>query len=68
MKDYQKNSKLKETLYQKFGKVIYQEFYPKYSKPIIDKIDDELANHYGFTEEQKKFIVNFDRIFRIRDE
>jgi hypothetical protein len=47
------------------GTVGYQEFYPKYSKPIIDKIDELLSNHYRLTEEQKKFVINFDLRFRM---
>lgn len=30
------------------------------SKPIIDEIDTVLAEHYGFTEEELDFIVNYD--------
>jgi len=37
------------------GKVIYDEFYPKHSKPIIDEIDRVLAGHYGFTDEELDF-------------
>ncbi|MCL0072703.1 hypothetical protein M1N91_00500 [Dehalococcoidia bacterium] len=34
------------------GQVIYDEFYPEHSKPVIDKIDRVLAQHYGFTDEE----------------
>ena len=30
------------------------------SKPIIDEIDRVLAEHYGFTDEELDFIINFD--------
>lgn len=30
------------------------------SKSIIDQIDRELAKHYGFTEEEFDFIINYD--------
>ena len=33
--------------------------YPKASKPIIDKIDTVLARHYGFTDEELDFIINY---------
>ena len=41
---------------------------PKYSKPIIDEIDVLLAKHYGFTDEELDFIVNYDIKYRMGDE
>jgi hypothetical protein len=35
------------------------------SKPILDKIDSVLASHYGFTEEELDFIVNYDIKYRL---
>ena len=43
----------------------YQEFQPGLSKPIIDKIDRELAKHYGFTPEELDFIINYDIKYRM---
>lgn len=40
----------------------------KYSKPIIDEIDKVLARHYGFTEEELDFIINYDIKYRMGDE
>ena len=37
-------------------------------KPIIDKIDKVLAKHYGFTEEELDFIINYDIKYRMGDE
>lgn len=56
MKDLKKFSQRKECYYQATGKVVYDEFYPKHSKPIIDEIDRILAEHYGFTDEELDFI------------
>ncbi len=39
--------------------------YPKASKPIIDEIDCVLARHYGFTEEELDFIINYDIKYRM---
>ena len=62
--------------------------YPKYSKPIIDKVDSilnrptrdsytrchghidivrwlDLAQHYGFTDEELDFIINYDSKYRM---
>ena len=41
---------------------------PKKSKPIIDDIDKVLAKHYGFTEEELDFIINYDIKYRMGDE
>jgi hypothetical protein len=35
------------------------------SRPIIDEIDWVLARHYGFTEEELDFIVNYDIKYRM---
>lgn len=40
----------------------------KKSKPIIDKIDELLAKHYGLTEEELDFIINYDIKYRMGDE
>jgi hypothetical protein len=39
--------------------------FPKASKPIIDKIDYVLAQHYGFTDEEIDFIINYDIKYRM---
>jgi tRNA1(Val) A37 N6-methylase TrmN6 len=62
------NSYRKETYYKSTGKVIYDEFYPKLSKPIIDEIDKVFAQHYGFTEEELDFIINYDIKYRMGGE
>ena len=38
---------------------------PRYSKGIIDKIDEFLAGHYGFTAEELDFIINYDIKYRL---
>ena len=34
-------------------------------KPIIDEIDNALARHYGFTDEELDFIINYDIKYRM---
>jgi hypothetical protein len=63
-KDFEKNKYRKEAFYKTTGKVIYDEYYPKLSKPIIDQIDCLLAQHYGFTHEELDFIINYDIKYR----
>ncbi|HXH13702.1 MAG TPA: DNA methyltransferase [Alphaproteobacteria bacterium] len=38
---------------------------PKLSKSIIDQIDSALAQHYGFTNEELDFIINYDIKYRM---
>jgi len=61
MDDYREHSEEKE---RRDG-VRYQEFYPSHSKPIMDKIDRALAKHYGFTDEELDFIINYDIKYRM---
>ncbi len=65
MKNMKDNSYRKECYYKTTGKVVYDEYYPKYSKEIIDKIDTVLATHYGFTENELYYIINYDLKYRM---
>ena len=40
----------------------------KACKSILDDIDSELAKHYGFTEEELDFIINYDIKYRMGDD
>jgi hypothetical protein len=64
-KDLIDNSNRRVTYYKNTGKVEYDEFFPKKSKPIIDQIDTVLAEHYGFTEAELDFIINYDIKYRM---
>ncbi len=46
----------------------YGQYWVAGAKPIIDKIDEFLAKHYGFTEEELDFIINYDIKYRMGDE
>ena len=65
MNDFEKNKYRKETKYESTGRVIYDEYYPRKSKPIIDQIDTVLARHYGFAEEELDFIIYYDIKYRM---
>ena len=68
-RDYEKKKYTKSTHYKSTGNdVVYDEYYPKRSKKIIDEIDKVLAKHYGFTEEELDFIINYDIKYRMGDE
>lgn len=65
MEDYKANKIQKEKKSQQTGHIVYEEFYPRESKHILDKIDGILADHYGFTEEELDFILNYEIKYRI---
>jgi hypothetical protein len=43
----------------------YDEYQQALVKPVIDEIDRVLAEHYGFTDEELDFIVNYDIKYRM---
>ncbi len=51
--------------YQDWGVMKIQCVYPKHSKLILDEIDRVLAAHYGFTDEELDFIINYDIKYRM---
>ena len=65
MRSYNDNSILRTVRYKRKGNVTVQYFNFRPSKPIIDKIDRILAEHYGFTEEELDFIINYDIKYRM---
>ena len=65
MEDFKKNSRILEMNYAEWGMMKIQCIYPKHSKPILDKIDTVLAEHYGFTPEELDFIINYDIKYRL---
>jgi tRNA1(Val) A37 N6-methylase TrmN6 len=70
-KDFQKNSEVAVRNYAARGRSYVMEkqyFYIKKSKPIIDEIDKVLAQHYGFTDEELDFIINYDIKYRMGKE
>jgi hypothetical protein len=62
--------KTSEVRQMKFGgeTLSVQCIIPRYSKKIIDEIDKVLAKHYGFTEEELDFIINYDIKYRMGGE
>lgn len=46
-------------------KIEYNEMKALLSKPLIDEIDRRLAGHYGFTDTEMDFIVNYDIKYRM---
>jgi hypothetical protein len=65
MEDIRSKSKNLKMSYSNLGTLTIQCTYPKLSKNIIDQIDIELAQHYGFTHEELDFIINYDIKYRM---
>lgn len=63
--DLEKNKTRKTAYYKASGQVSYDEYYPKRSKSIIDEIDFILANHYGLSEVESDYIINYDIKYRM---
>jgi len=60
MTDLMRNAENKTINTSTGDRITYAEFYASRSKSIIDAIDVALARHYGFTDEELDFIVNYD--------
>ena len=65
MANFEMHKVRKETRYNTTGRVVYDEFNQKPSKPIVDEIDRALASHYGLTGEELDFIINYDIKYRM---
>ena len=50
------------------GQVRIQAFFPAEYKQVVDQIDRVLARHYGFTDEELDFIINYDIKYRMGKE
>ena len=68
MEDYIANSKLKETVYARTGRMVYREYYVRKSKTIIDEIDDLLGKIYGLSIDEVEFLKEYEMRFRMGTE
>jgi len=68
MIDFKKNAVFQTRNDKRAGTLQIQSYQPRLSKPIIDEIDKVLARHYGFTEEELDFIINYDIKYRMGSE
>ena len=65
MLNLQENSYFQTANYKKYGTLKMQTFKPRDSKGLVDQIDTVLAEHYGFTEAELDFIINYDIKYRM---
>jgi len=56
---------LKNTRETRLGRMTYIQYRPSKTKSLIDEIDRLLAIHYGFTDEELDFIINYDIKYRM---
>ncbi len=66
--DIKSNSTRKIISTKQGHRIEYDELDASKSKPIIDKIDTLLAQHYGFSQEELDYIINYDIKYRMGKE
>ena len=66
--DLENNKKRVTTNSERSGEIVQDFYFARLSKPIVDKIDTLLAEHYGFTQEELDFIIIYDIKYRMGDE
>jgi len=58
--------KKKRVVYRKKNTIVeYDQYWIDKSKSVLDEIDKVLAEHYGFTEEELDYIINYDIKYRM---
>ena len=65
LEDLQHNSTTLVREQKQTGRTETQLFKIQKSKPLIDRIDRALSEHYGFSEEELDFIINYDTKYRM---
>ena len=61
----QTNAEYRAMRFEGIGMLTIQCLFPGRSKPIIDEIDRVLAKHYGLSDEELDFIINYDIKYRV---
>ena len=54
--------------HRKTGRIKLERFRPKEAKEVLDRIDSLAAQHYGLTDGDLDFILNYDIKYRMGDE
>ena len=65
MNEYHQSTKRKTLISKATGRIEYDEFNPRLCLTTIREIDRVLAKHYGFTDEELYFIINYDSKYRM---
>ena len=65
MKSYRANKAVKEKTSKTTGHVLYEEFYPRMSKGVLDQIDLVIGEEFGLSTAQQEFLLNFEIKYRM---
>jgi hypothetical protein len=65
MSDLKRNSIMLTREQRQTGTTQTQSFKIQKSKPIIDKIDQIIARHFGLSDEELDFLLNYDIKYRM---
>jgi len=68
LRDLEHNSEMLTRIQKQTGETQTQSFKVALSKSIIDEIDTALVKHYGFSQEELDFIINYDIKYRMGKE
>ncbi len=68
MESLRQGSELRTRRHKGGNETVVQTFFPSRSKPYCDRIDRILALHYGLTEDEVDYVVNYDIRFRLQDD
>ncbi len=68
MDDLLKNVVWAQRIHKNKNHTKYQQFTPRLSKEIIDKIDIYFSKHFGFDEQEIDIIINYDVKYRMGDQ
>lgn len=60
-----KDTAVQYTRHYPSGVIAYTEYYPARAKALLDEIDRILAVHYGFTDEELDFLLNYEIKYRM---
>ncbi len=63
--ELQVHSEMRRMRFKDTSELTIQCMFPGKSKHIIDEIDHVLAKHYGFSDEELDFIINYDVKYRM---
>jgi hypothetical protein len=65
LQSLEENAEIKTINSKTKGYIAQKQYIVSKSKNIIDAIDQVLASHYGFTDEELDFIINYDIKYRM---
>jgi hypothetical protein len=65
MRDFKQHARRKNCVYKTTGEVAYDEYFPRYSKAIMDQIDAVLASHFCLALDELNYLVNYDIKYRM---